>query len=57
MKYKTVVTDYHPTAKAMAEEVEELANKHSAEGWKLVSFSIAPSAKGVLVFEGEDEEN
>ncbi len=51
MKYKTVVSKYHPVAKKMANEVESIVNQYAQKGWKLVSFSITPSCKAILVFE------
>ena len=48
--YKTVVINYSPKAKDMAARVEAAANKMEQEGFELVSCSIMPSSKGVLVF-------
>ena len=48
--YKTVVVKYSPKAKEMAIKVEEAANKMEKEGFELVSCSITPSSKGILVF-------
>ena len=48
--YKTVVVKYSPKAKEMAARVEETANKMDQKGFELVSFSITPSSKGILVF-------
>ena len=48
--YKTVVVKYSPKAKEMAVRVEEMANKMEQEGFELVSCSIMPSCKGILVF-------
>ena len=55
--YKTVVVQYSPKAKEMAAKVEETANKMEQEGFELVSCSITPSSKGILVFRkpGEPE--
>ncbi len=48
--YKTVVVEYSPKAKEMAVRVEETANKMEREGFELISCSIMPSSKGILVF-------
>ena len=48
--YKTVVIKYSPKAKDMAAKVEEAANKMEREGFELISCSIMPSSKGILVF-------
>ena len=48
--YKTVVIKYSPKAKEMALNVEETANEMEKEGFELVSCSIMPSSKGILIF-------
>ena len=48
--YKTVVVKYSPKAKEMAVRVEETANKMEQEGFALMSCSIMPSSKGILIF-------
>ena len=48
--YKTVVTDYMPKAKEMAQVVEEKANEMEEKGYELVNVSIMPSAKAILIF-------
>lgn len=48
--YKTVVIKYSPKVKDMAAKVEEAANKMEREGFELISCSIMPSSKGILVF-------
>ena len=48
--YKTVVVKYSPRTKEMAARIEETANKMEKHGFELVSFSVTPSAKGILVF-------
>lgn len=48
--YKTVVVKYSPKVKEMASRIEETANKMEQEGFELVSCSIMPSSKGILVF-------
>ena len=53
--YKTVVVKYSPKAKEMAVRVEETANKMEQEGFALVSCSIMPSSKGILIFRKSGE--
>ena len=48
--YKTVVIKYSPKAKEMALKVEETANEMEKVGFELVSCSIMPSSKGILIF-------
>lgn len=48
--YKTVVIKYSPTAREMASKVEETANEMEKKGFELVSCSIMPSSKGILIF-------
>lgn len=55
MRYKAVVLKYNPRAVKMAEEAERVANEYAEKGWKLVTFSVMPSAKGILVFEVSEE--
>ena len=62
--YKTVVIDYAPKAKKMAAAIEEKANEMAREGWEPVTFSMANSAKAILMFrvpdaakEGKGNEN
>lgn len=50
MIYKTVVTDYAPKAKKMADEIEQVINEKAKDGWKLVTFSVTNSCKAILVF-------
>lgn len=53
--YKTVVVKYSPHAKEMAVRVEQTANKMEQEGFELVSCSITPASKGILVFRKSGE--
>lgn len=53
--YKALVIKYAAKAKEMAAQVEEAANAMEREGYRLVSFTAMPSAKGVLVFHRERE--
>ena len=39
-----------PKAKEMAARIEAAANQMEQEGFELVSCSITPSSKGILVF-------
>ena len=48
--YKTIVIKYTPKAKEMAAKIEAEANQMEQAGFELVSCSIMPSAKGILVF-------
>ena len=48
--YKTVVLNYSPDAAKMASLIEERANRMEKEGFELVSCTVMPSAKGILVF-------
>lgn len=52
--YKTMVIKYTPKVKEMAAKVEETANKMEQEGFELVSCSIMPSSKGILLFKKTD---
>ena len=53
--YKTVVIKYSPKAKEMAAKIEEVANKMEQKGFELISCSITPSSKGILVFRKSGE--
>ena len=48
--YKTMVVKYSPKAKEMAVKIEDAANKMEQEDFELVSCSIMPSSKGILIF-------
>ena len=50
MTYKTIVTDYAPRAKKMADEIEQVINEKAKDGWELVTFSVTNSCKAILVF-------
>ena len=50
MTYKTIVIDYAPKAKKMAEAIEKTANEMAEDGWELVTFSVTNSAKAIMVF-------
>ena len=43
MTYKTIVTDYAPKAKKMADEIEKVINEKAKDGWEPVSFSVTNS--------------
>ena len=48
--YKTVVINYSPKAREMASKVDETVNEMEKKGFELVSCSIMPSSKGILIF-------
>ena len=50
MTYKTIVTDYAPKVKKMADEIELVINEKAKDGWELVTFSVTNSCKAILVF-------
>ena len=50
MTYKTIVTDYAPKAKKMADEIEQVINEKAKDGWELVTLSVTNSCKAILVF-------
>lgn len=57
MIYKTVVLEYEPKAKKMAQLIENEINTRVSQGWTFVTFSITNSCKAILVFtvpEGEE---
>lgn len=53
--YKTIVIDYEPIVKDMADTIEEVCNKQLKEKWELVTFSITSSDKAILVFKNAYE--
>ncbi len=48
--YRTVVTDYNPSAEAAAKEMQELIKKMNCEGFELISSVVTTSEKNLLVF-------
>ena len=48
--YKTIVTDYAPKAKKMADDIEKAINEKAKDGWEPVTFSVTNSCKAILVF-------
>ena len=48
--HKAVVVEYAPKAGAMAEALETAANEMALQGWELVSSTVTPAAKGILLF-------
>lgn len=50
MIYRTIVIDDAPKAKKMAKDIEKNANEMVQAGWELVTFSVTPSAKAILLF-------
>lgn len=53
--YKTLVIEYTPHVKEMALKIEDTANEMEKSGYELVTFSIMPSAKAILMFKKNDE--
>ena len=54
MTYKTIVTDYAPKAKKMADELEQVINEKAKDGWEPVTFSVTNSCKAIIVFRISD---
>ena len=54
--YKTRIVDYSPRASVLAERIERIANEEERQGFLLVSSSVTPSAKAILIFHKEEEE-
>ena len=52
--YKAITVEYSAKAKKMAAKIEEAANRMEEEGYELISVSIMPSAKGILIFRKEN---
>ena len=50
VQHKAVVVEYAPKAGAMAEALEAAANEMALQGWELVSSTVTPAAKGILLF-------
>ena len=48
--YKTVTIKYTPKVKDMAQRIEDAANEMERSGLELVSCTVMPSAKAILVF-------
>ena len=53
--YKTIVIKYTPHAKEMAAKIEDAANEMEKSGYELITFSIMPSAKAILMFKKSSE--
>lgn len=51
MKYKTVALAYEPRAEKMAIQIQNTINEYAEKGWKIVSCSITPSARAILILE------
>lgn len=51
MKYKTVALAYEPRAEKMAIQIQNTINEFAEKGWKVVSCSITPSARAILILE------
>ena len=54
MTYKTIVTDYAPMARKMADEIEKVINEKAGEGWEPVTFSVTNSCRAILIFRVPD---
>lgn len=52
--YKTVVVDYAPKAATMAQEIQKTVTAMAREGWELVTFSVTPAAKAIVIFRMPD---
>ena len=50
MAIKTVVIGYQPKTKKMAQRIEETANEMEAQGYQLITCSVTPSARAILIF-------
>ena len=57
MVCKTVVLPYQPKAAKMAAAIEKKANEMAHEGWELVTFSVTLSAKAILVFRRNENDD
>lgn len=47
--YKTFVIDYNPKAESMALAMEEQSNKLDKDGYEVVSVTVTPSVKGIIL--------
>ena len=56
MPLKTIVVDYEPRAKKMAQQIESVANEMERQGYTFVTFSITESANAILVFRGAEQD-
>ena len=52
--YRTLSIPYTPQTQALSERVAQAANQMEGEGYALVSFSVTPSARAILVFRRMD---
>ena len=52
--YKTLVVQYTPKVREMATKIEEAANQMEQKGFELISCSVMPSSKGILVFKQKE---
>ncbi|MCH4021532.1 MAG: hypothetical protein LKE61_11720 [Erysipelotrichaceae bacterium] len=55
MKYETFCVDYHPHTAAMAIAAAEKANELDAKGYKVLSFTVTNSGKGIILAEKSGE--
>lgn len=56
VEYRSVVVDYSPKAKKMANALEAKANEMAQRGYELVSVTITNSARAIMMFKFEYEE-
>ena len=52
--YKTLVVQYTPKVREMATKIEEAANQMEQKGFELISCSVMPSSKVILVFKQKE---
>ena len=52
--YKTFAIPYSPFADKLAQLIEEKANELEGEGYEVVSFSVTPSARVIILAKALD---
>lgn len=55
MIYKTVVVSYSPFVNNLAKKIEDTANEWAKKGYELVTFSVTPGAKAILMLRNKEE--
>ncbi len=55
MIYKTVVVSYSPFVNNLAKKIEDAANEWAKKGYELVTFSVTPGAKAILMLRNKEE--
>ena len=53
-RYRTVTIAYTPRSQELAEKIAQTANQMERQGYALLSFSVTPGARGILVFRKTD---